>query len=78
MRRKFSGLHQILDDNNSDDNRLDSSGGYYDDVVKPWNEVIEKNRVDFSPSPMVEGDAEFLSGHFTKGWLPVGGHLYHP
>jgi len=79
MRRKFSGLHQILDDNISDDNRLDSSEGYYDDVVKPQNEVIEhRNKVELSPAAIVEEDSEFLSGHFTKGWLPVGGSLYHP
>jgi len=75
-RRKLSGLHSIQDDISED--RVDSSGGYYDDVVKPQHEDLEDMSMDNSrPSLISLGEGDFLAGHFTKGWVPLGGSLHH-
>jgi len=56
-----------------------SSCGYYDDIVRPLEET-ESLKLLESPSshhiPDKEGD--FLSGHFTKGWVPLARSFQHP
>lgn len=72
----MSGLHSILDDTSED--RVESSGGYYDDVVKPQREDLEDMSMNNSrPSLISQSDGDFLAGHFTKGWMPLGGSLHH-
>jgi len=56
-----------------------SSCGYYDDIVRPLEQTESLHLLDSPSSHRIsDKEGDFLSGHFTKGWVPLAKSFQHP